>query len=72
MFTYATKSEKEETNSVSLSGEIVTEPTFSHEVFGESFFDVKLKRFHFCYDCVVANIYFSRGLRVYIACRFRC
>lgn len=43
MFTYATKSEKEETNSVSLSGEIVTEPTFSHEVFGESFFDVKLK-----------------------------
>ena len=43
MFTYATKSEKVETNSVSLSGEIVTEPTFSHEVFGESFFDVKLK-----------------------------
>ncbi len=43
MFTYATKQEKEETNNVSLSGEIVAEPVFSHEVFGESFFDVKLK-----------------------------
>lgn len=42
MFMYATKQEKEDTNQVYLSGEIVSEPIFSHEVFGEAFYEAKI------------------------------
>ncbi|MBR5250496.1 MAG: single-stranded DNA-binding protein [Clostridia bacterium] len=43
MFTYSTRQEKDDANQVYLSGEIVSQPVFSHEVFGEAFYEAKLK-----------------------------
>ena len=43
MFTYSTRQEKDDANQVYLSGEIVEQPVFSHEVFGEAFYEAKLK-----------------------------
>ena len=43
MFMYAINQEKEETNQVYLSGDILTQPVFSHEVFGEAFYESKIK-----------------------------
>jgi len=43
MFMYSTRQEKDDANQVYLSGEIVSQPIFSHEVFGEAFYEAKLK-----------------------------
>ena len=40
---YSTRQEKDDANQVYLSGEIVSQPVFSHEVFGEAFYEAKLK-----------------------------
>jgi len=40
---YSTRQEKDDANQVYLSGEIVSQPIFSHEVFGEAFYEAKLK-----------------------------
>lgn len=58
MFTYATKQDKIETNHVELSGEIVSEPIFSHEVFGESFYEAKIKvaRLSQAYDIIPLTV----------------
>lgn len=58
MFMYATKQDKLETNHVGLSGEIVSEPVFSHEVFGESFYEAKMKvaRLSQAYDIIPLTV----------------
>ena len=58
MFTYVSKQEKEDTNQVYLSGEIVSQPTFSHEVFGEAFYEAKIKvaRLSQAYDVIPITV----------------
>lgn len=45
-------------NKVTLSGEVVTEPKFSHEMYGEGFyeFDLKVKRLSNSYDVIPVTV----------------
>ncbi len=50
--------EYENNNIVKVSGEIMQEPTFSHEIFGEGFyeFNIKIKRLSDIYDVIPVTI----------------
>ncbi len=50
--------EIENNNTVRVSGEITKEPTFSHEIFGEGFyeFSIKIKRLSDIYDIIPVTI----------------
>lgn len=58
MFMYSINQEKEETNQVYLSGDIIARPEFSHEVFGEAFYETKIKvpRLSQAYDILPVTI----------------
>ena len=48
----------ENNNTVRVSGEVIQEPTFSHEIFGEGFyeFNIKIKRLSDIYDIIPVTI----------------
>ncbi len=55
---YATRQSYEESNKVTLTGEVFDQPTYSHEVFGEAFYEVllKVKRLSDAYDLLPLTV----------------
>lgn len=68
--------EKNETNKVRLIGEVISEFTFNHEVFGEKFYFVSLSVTRLSGQVDVIPISISRDLWIYLkiiaARRWRC
>ncbi len=55
---YATRQPYEESNKVTLTGEVFDQPTYSHEVYGEAFYEVllKVKRLSDAYDLLPLTV----------------